>query len=108
RAERVSAESVERRQTHAHEYGDEHWRRGGAPPTDPRLGPRQIWKDPVVAMAGRDDARQGREPRGGGCGLEHTRALSSGRGRRASQPRTAGGQELVEDGAGERRGTRCA
>ena len=41
------------------------------------LGPRQIGEDPVVAVAGRDDARQGREPRGRGCGLEHARAFSS-------------------------------
>ena len=37
---------------------DENWRRGGAPPTDPRPGPRQIREDPVVAVAGRDDARE--------------------------------------------------
>ena len=41
------------------------------------LGTREIREDPVVAVAGRDNAGTGRKPRGGGCGLEHARALSS-------------------------------
>jgi hypothetical protein len=57
RAKWVSAGSVERKQTLAHEYGDEHSRQGGAPPTDSRLWARQIRQNPVVVMAGGDDAR---------------------------------------------------